>query len=52
MKLKMFDSMDTPSSFRLAGKYTSVHTPWMLDDPIPNEELQYYIAQKTNIHDY
>jgi glycosyltransferase involved in cell wall biosynthesis len=52
MKHKLFDSMDTPSSFRLGGKYTCVHTPWMLDDPMPPEELQFYLDHRVNIHDY
>lgn len=49
---KAFDCMDTPRSFRLAGRYTSVHVPWMVDDPIPAEELDFYCAQRADFHDY
>lgn len=48
----VFDCMDTPGSYRLAGRYTSVHMPWMLEDPIPHEELDHYIAHRANFHDY
>lgn len=44
--------MEMPASYRLAGPYTSVHMPWMLDDPIPLDELDYYAASRSNIHDY
>jgi glycosyltransferase involved in cell wall biosynthesis len=51
-KKKIFDCMDTPRSYRLAGRYTSTHLPWMLDDPIPQEELDYYCAHRANFHTY
>jgi hypothetical protein len=44
--------MDMPGSYRLAGRYTSVHLPWMLDDPIPEEELAHYITNRRNVHQY
>lgn len=45
--------MEMPGSFRLGGKYTSVHLPWMLDDPISQEELDHYIAtRKRDVHEY
>lgn len=44
--------MDMPGSYRLAGRYTAVHLPWMLDDPIPEEELVYYIETRRNVHEY
>jgi hypothetical protein len=49
---KLFDCMDTPGSYRLAGRYTSVHAPWMLDDPMPQEEHDFYCAHRANFHDY
>jgi hypothetical protein len=52
MQQKAFDCMDTPGSYRLAGRYTSVHAPWMVDDPIPAEEHDFYCAQRANFHDY
>ncbi|MBW3616973.1 MAG: glycosyltransferase [Proteobacteria bacterium] len=44
--------MDMPGSYRLAGRYTSIHLPWMLDDPIPEEELAHYVAHRRNVHEY
>jgi glycosyltransferase involved in cell wall biosynthesis len=49
---KLFDCMDTPRSYRLAGRFTSIHTPWMIDDPMPYEELMYYIDHRSKLHDY
>jgi len=48
----VYHSMDMANSYRLAGRYTSVHLPWMLDDPIPEPELQWYIATRRNVHEY
>jgi hypothetical protein len=45
--------MDMPGSYRLGGPYTSVHLPWMLDDPIPQDELEHYIAhRRRDVHAY
>jgi hypothetical protein len=49
---QVYYCMDMPHSYRLGGRYTSVHMPWMLDDPIPQEELDWYIATRRNVHEY
>lgn len=49
---KVYDCMDTPNSYRVAGEFTSVHVPWMKDDPIPEEELAMYVAHRVDVHQY
>jgi hypothetical protein len=49
---KLFDCMDTPGSYRLAGPYTATHVPWMKDDPIPWEELDFYCTHRADFHGY
>lgn len=44
--------MDMPGSYRLAGRYTSTHLPWMQDDPVSPEELDFYVATRKVIHNY
>lgn len=47
-----FDCMDTPDSFRLGGRYTSVHLPWMVDDLLPREEFEFFVGSRKNFHQY
>jgi hypothetical protein len=49
---RVFDCMSTPKSYRLAGDFTAIHMPWMKDDPIPREELEFYCSNMKKIHDY
>ena len=49
---QVYYCMDMPGSYRLGGRYTSVHMPWMLDDPIPQEELDFYTSTRRNVHEY
>ena len=45
--------MEMPGSYRVGGRYTSVHVPWMLDDPISEEELAFYVAhRRREVHGY
>lgn len=45
--------MDMPGSYRLGGRYTSIHLPWMTADPIPQEELDHFVqTRRRGVHEY
>jgi len=48
----VYDCMDTPRSYRVAGDFTATHLPWMRYDPMPKDELNYYVASRINVHKY
>ena len=48
----LYDCMDTPGSYRIAGPFSAVHLPWALSNPIPKEELEYYVNTRISIHNY
>ena len=36
------------NSIRVAGNFTSIHLPWMINDPMPDGELNEYLINDKN----
>jgi glycosyltransferase involved in cell wall biosynthesis len=49
---QLYDCMDTPRSYRIAGEFSAVHLPWSRSDPMPKDELNYYVTTRINVHKY
>jgi glycosyltransferase involved in cell wall biosynthesis len=52
MRDQVYDCMDTPRSYRIAGEFCATHLPWSRSDPMPREELNHYTSTRINVHKY
>ncbi|WP_424361377.1 glycosyltransferase [Methylocystis parvus] len=48
----VYDCMDTPGSYRIAGDFSAVHLPWSRSNPMPAAELDFYATTRAKIHNY
>lgn len=50
--VNLYDCMDTPGSFRIAGPFSVIHLPWSRSDPMTAQERDFYHSTKISIHNY